>query len=312
MRPPRVTVVVPVHNAGAFLVPALDSALAQTFTDFEVVVVDDASSDGSDEVARRYAMAHPDRFTAICLTENVGVARARDLAIRRSRGGELIALLDHDDRWREDYLEHTVACLDRERAAGRRVGIVACNALLEQDGRIIDTFAERYGWTEHIDVDAMIQRNCILARAVFCREGYDAVGGFAAECLASDDYDLWFRLLEAGWEVATTRETVVIWRLHAASQSRDQRLMADGSIAVFERALARGALTRPQRRAVRRRLRHHRALRARALVHEAAVAGHPAAAAARAVRAAPHGAVAFAQSPSRWGEWLAPHRRSTP
>lgn len=311
MGPPRVTVVVPVHNAGAFLAPALDSVLAQTFPDWEAVVVDDASSDGSAEVVRRYADAHPGRITAVVLTENVGVARARDLAIRRSRGGELVALLDHDDRWREDYLAHMVGRLDAERAAGRRVGIVACNALLEHEDRILEeTFADRYGWTETIDIDAMIERNCILARALFLREAYDAVGGFAPECLASDDFDLWMRLLEAGWEVATTRETVVVWRLHAGSQSRNERLMAAGAAAAFSRAIARGALTPAQRRAARRRLRHSRALLGRALVREALADGRPAVAAWRAVAAAPRGLIAFAQAPSRWREWISLRDRS--
>ena len=311
MAAPRVTVVVPVHNAGAFLAPALDSVLAQTYRDLEVVVVDDASSDGSDGLIRAYAAAHPRWFRAVLLERNVGVAAARNAGIAASSGGELVALLDHDDRWHADYLERTVAAFDAARAAGRRVGIVACDALLEEDDRILgETYLDRHGRADRVDLDLMLRRNGIHARALFTREGYDAVGGFDPGCLASDDFDLWMRLLEAGWEVETLPEALVTWRLHPGSQSRDQRRMSEGAVAAYTRAIERGALSPAQCRAARRRVRHHRALLARARVHDARASGRPLAAAGGALRAAPYGVVAFVQAPSRWAEWLVPRHRS--
>jgi glycosyltransferase involved in cell wall biosynthesis len=300
---PRVVVAVPVHDGERFLATALASIAAQTYADWEAIVVDDASGDGGPDIAAGFAGRDP-RFRLIRLERNAGVAAARNAAIRASAGTELVALLDQDDAWAPGYLARSVALFDAARTAGRRPGIVACNARLSTaDGMLAETFAERFGWTDRIDLDAMIARNCVLARALFSRAAFEAVGGFAPECGAADDYDLWLRMLEAGYEVIATREPLVTYRLHAAAQSRDLGRMAESNLVAYRRALARGTLSPRQRRALRSRVRHHRALRERARVRAALAGRRPVRAGALALRAAPHGLVAFLQAPGRWGEW---------
>jgi glycosyltransferase involved in cell wall biosynthesis len=307
---PRVAIAVPVHDAEPFLEQALASILAQTYTSWEAIVVDDASTDASPEIAAAFARQHPHRIRAIRLGRNVGVAAARNAAIRAARRGDLVALLDHDDAWRSDYLARSVALFDGALAAGRRPGIVACNAWLHTPHGILpETFAERFGWIDPIDYDAMIERNCVLARALFSREAFEVVGGFAPECLAADDYDLWLRILEVGYEVITTPEPLVVYRLHAGAQSRDRRLMAESKLVTYRRALRRGALSPGQRRAVHFQMRHHRALRERAIVYAALADRRPLRAAAVAMRAAPYGLISFLQAPGRWREWMLPARR---
>ena len=300
----RVTVVVPTHNSGAHLTQAIESILAQGYADWEALIVDDASTDDTHEVALSFARRDP-RIRAVRLERNVGVAAARNVAIEASGGGELIALLDHDDHWRRDYLERSVAAHDGAVARGRPVGIVASDALIETpEGISGETYTDRFGWIEEIDYDAMIQRNCICARALFKRAAYDEVGGFSSDCPGYDDYDLWLRMLEAGYEVATVREPIAFYRVHPGAMSADQLLMAEGAIAAHRRALARGAIDRRRRRAVKARIRHHRALRQRALARSAAAEGRGLAALGRGLTAVPYGLVAFLQVPSRWGEWL--------
>jgi glycosyltransferase involved in cell wall biosynthesis len=297
MADPRVSVLVPVHNAGPFLAEALESVLAQSYPSWEAIVVDDASSDGSVEVARSYAARDP-RVRAVPLPANVGVAAARNAGAAVARGS-LLALLDQDDRWLPSYLSRCVAAFD---AAGPRVAVVACDAQLWQDGRPLgETYFDRFGRVSRVDLDVMMERNAVHARALVSREAFEAVGGFDPACLASDDFDLWMRLLEAGWSVETVPEALTVFRLHDASQSRDQRRMSEGTIAAYSRSIARGALTPGQRAAARRRVRHHRALLARERVRSAQ---GPLAVAASVSRAAPLGLVAFLQAPSRWGEWL--------
>jgi len=303
--PPRVTVAIPASNAEDFLGETLDSVLTQRYRDWEVVITDDASFDRTFDVAHRYAQEHPARIRVIRLDRMAGTATARNTAIAASGGGELIALLDHDDRWRPDYLEHMVSRYDNAVATGRRVGIVACNAVFDLPGGRSGTFDELSGWADPVTYAGMIERSTIFAGALFPRAVFEEVGGLAPECWGADDYDLWLRIIERGYDVVLTREPLVIYRQHEDNLSRNQLRMTEAAMCAYRRALERPYATAAQRRALRKRLRHYRALRARALVHDALIASRPLAALVLALRAAPVGLIAFLQEPRRWREWLA-------
>lgn len=106
---PRVSVVIPLYQTQAFICEALGSVLAQTYRDFEVIVVDDGSRDQGPDLARACA----DRRVRIITQENRGLAGARNTGIRHAHG-EIIALLDADDVWEPEKLALHVAHLDRE------------------------------------------------------------------------------------------------------------------------------------------------------------------------------------------------------
>jgi hypothetical protein len=112
---PTVSVVTIFLDAEPFLAEAIDSVLAQDFTDWELILVDDGSSDGSAETAQRYAMRHPQRIRYMqhpgCV--NRGVSASRNLGIAASRG-EFIAMLDADDVWLPGLLTHHMATLRRQ------------------------------------------------------------------------------------------------------------------------------------------------------------------------------------------------------
>ncbi len=100
---PMITVVMPNYNGQRFVEQAIDSVLQQTYRNFELIVVDDCSTDDSLKIVRRKA-AEDCRIRAIALEQNDGVANARNAGIKEARG-EYIALLDNDDLWVEDKLE---------------------------------------------------------------------------------------------------------------------------------------------------------------------------------------------------------------
>ncbi len=295
------SVVVPIYNGREHLAETVESVLAQSYRNWEAVLVDDASSDGSYELAADYAERSPERLKAIRLERNVGVVGARNAAIQAS-GGELVALLDHDDYWHESYLERLVGLYDGATETERRVGIVSCDALIHgPHGLTGERLSEIFAWTDQVDYDAMIRHNYVFARALFARRAYDEVGGFAAETAGSDDYDLWLRMIEAGYAVLAVREPLAVYRYHPGGLSRDRVLMSEAKLVVYRRALGRGFLTDRQRRIVKRRMRHFRAVRAQALLREAATARRPLRSVSAAARAAPLAVVAFVEQP---GEWL--------
>ena len=104
---PRVSVVIPAHNAAATVVESMRSALAQTVTAVELIVVDDGSTDGTASIVHRSQQDDP-RIALIRLDENVGLSGARNVGIHVARG-KWIALLDSDDVWLPEKLEHQLA-----------------------------------------------------------------------------------------------------------------------------------------------------------------------------------------------------------
>ncbi len=113
---PLVSVIVPVYNGERFLRAALDSALAQTCQDFEIIVIDDGSKDSSGAIADEYAARHPGKFIVIHQA-NGGLVVARNAGLAVARG-RYMALLDADDEWLPHHLAASIEVLASARRSG--------------------------------------------------------------------------------------------------------------------------------------------------------------------------------------------------
>src|SRR5579885_1878648 len=129
---PRVSVVMPVHNGARYLAEALESVFAQTFRDFEVIVVDDGSTDETPAILRGYG----DRL-AVISREQGGACAARNLGAERT-AAPYVAFLDHDDRWYPRKLEQQTAVLD---ARPEVVLVLSESDRMDEQGRLIQTRA---------------------------------------------------------------------------------------------------------------------------------------------------------------------------
>ena len=137
--PPRVAICVPAYAAERFLAEAVDSVLAQTETNWEMVIVDDASQDRSFEIAETYAASDP-RITAIRNPENLGAAASWAVAVAAT-GAPFVKLLCSDDAIRPDCLQRQLAVFEAD--TGGRIGLVAAQRqLIGEDGAVI---RERHG-----------------------------------------------------------------------------------------------------------------------------------------------------------------------
>lgn len=125
MARPRVSAICIFYNAERFLAEAIESVIAQSFDDFEFVLVDDGSSDRSSEIAKNYVRRYPERLRYVDFPghANRGMSAARNLGIRHSTG-QFIAFIDSDDRWRPDKLAEQVALIDSMPDAGVVCGTV--------------------------------------------------------------------------------------------------------------------------------------------------------------------------------------------
>ena len=251
---PRVSVIIPARNASATLAETLDSVIAQTCEDWEAIVADDASSDATAELASHY---HP-KVQCVRSPRNLGIGGARNLALTRS-SGELVALLDADDLWLAHYLERQLARYDRAVARGERVGIVCCDAyLFGPDGPREGTASQRIGWADPVTLTSLLRRNTICVSAILPREAIDQLGGFATDCLGTEDYDMWLRILESGRTVLAAREPLFRYRVGDTAVSTNVAGMARATQTVYRHALARGRLDLRQRAIARREMRLQR------------------------------------------------------
>ncbi|HVE12811.1 MAG TPA: glycosyltransferase [Elusimicrobiota bacterium] len=187
---PRISIVIPAYNAAPFIEKTLETVAAQTFRDFELLVVDDGSKDGTHEVVERFLR---DRSLAgACLRqENKKIAAARNHGNRAS-SGELVAFLDHDDLWLPSKLATCVAALD----ARPEIGLVCHAEEILSEGRVVRV--ARYGpWVEGMYERLLFKGNALSPSAVVVRRAHlQEVGGFREnpEFNTVEDYDLWMRL----------------------------------------------------------------------------------------------------------------------
>jgi glycosyltransferase involved in cell wall biosynthesis len=180
---PRVSVIMPVYNCAPFLREAVGSVLAQTFRDFELIVVDDASSDRSWEMLQ----ALPDkRVRRFRLEKNHGVTTARGYAVEHA-DCEYLAFLDADDIANPARLQIQVDCL-RSRA---NLGAVGSRAWILHSGRVRSTQLREPLKPDEVSA-TLLFRNCIVQSSVLMRR--NEWQPLRKNCEAASDYDLWARL----------------------------------------------------------------------------------------------------------------------
>jgi glycosyltransferase involved in cell wall biosynthesis len=296
---PRVSVIIPARNASATILETLDSVIAQTCESWEAIVADDDSSDGTAELVRGY---HP-RVKCIGSPHNLGIGGARNLALTCATG-ELVALLDADDVWLPEYLARQLASYDVAVARGERVGIVCCDTFeVDAHGTREQTFFERTGWRGPTTLTSLLRHNTIFISAIVPRTLVEELGGFATNCLGTEDYDMWLRILETGRTVLVTPEPLALYRRGDASVSANEAQMARATQTVYRQALRRGRLDSRQRAIARRELRLQRLIEiSREAERRRAETGRRSWGSF--ARAAPLSARVILERPGRWLHWL--------
>lgn len=225
---PKVSVIIPTYNAVDYLSETVDSVLQQTFTDWELIIVDDGSSDQTvDWIAARV----DPRIQLIC-QENQGVTVARNTGITKSCG-EYIAFLDHDDLWHPMKLEKQVRCLDESPSVGLvHTWMVSVDAQGKSTGRIMPSDAEGHVWTK------LLEKNTVASSSVMLRRTcLSVVGGFSTdrELYTVEDWEFWIRIA-AHYPFAVIKEPLLSWRQHANNGSKNWRLMKQAYRLVIEKA----------------------------------------------------------------------------
>ncbi len=208
---PRVTVVMLVYNAASFLKEAVSSILGQTFTDFELLIIDDGSTDGSDEILKTFSDS---RIRYIKNSNNEGIVASRNKGIVLSRT-EYIAMMDADDVSKKERLAKQVEYLDNN----KDVALIATRLIL-----IDDNGKEKGIWpedkenvsTENIK-HSLPSINCIGQSTVMIRKSSIEKYGYNSAHWHSEDWGLWLTLLSEGFILGKLDEVLVQYRVHSGS-----------------------------------------------------------------------------------------------
>jgi glycosyltransferase involved in cell wall biosynthesis len=207
---PKVSVIVPCFNLESYLPDALNSVLAQTFPDWECIIVDDGSKDNSCEVAKDY-IVKDSRFR-LFTQENAGVSFARNRGVRES-GGEYLLFLDADDILLPDYMAKAVAILDRDQS----IKVVSGQA--QQFGKGVHT---RKMTLPPFSMEQLIAQNCLYVTSFVRREVFDTAGGFCKDFpFGWEDWDFWLSALKEDGDAIVLPEIVFRYRQRKDSRNRD-------------------------------------------------------------------------------------------
>ena len=226
---PAVSIIMPAYNVAPYIGDAVRSALAQTFQDFELIVVDDGSKDATPEIVKE--LARHDPRVRLVKQANRGLAGARNTALRASRG-EYFALLDSDDVWEPQFLEAQLAILE----ARPEVDIVTGNGWY-LGGPHHAQLARPYPDDRPDPGLASILADewSVFIMSVIRRRVYTAIGPFDEDMRSNEDYDFWLRAALAGFAFARNDRPLGHYRVRSDSLSASDIRMLRGILHVYRK-----------------------------------------------------------------------------
>lgn len=210
----KVSVVIPVHNGEKYLAQAIESVLAQTYRDFELLIVDDGSTDGSRAIMDRHARR--DARIRILSQANRGVSAAGNLGFEEARGA-WVARLDADDIFLPDKLQSQIAFI-RQHPDVRIVGTLGY--FINRTGRVIGLVNSDGPFTR-TEFESMAGRGepvfFVHSSTLMHRQTVLALGGYREQFVQAEDVDLWLRMSEKGQLLLKMPQPLLLYRLHGES-----------------------------------------------------------------------------------------------
>jgi glycosyltransferase involved in cell wall biosynthesis len=245
---PLFSVVIPAFDAERTVEGTVRSVLAQTCSDFEVIVVDDGSRDGTGNLVRTIA----DSRVRLLRQENQGPAAARNLGVSNGQG-RLLSFLDADDLYMPEYLEAMAAALSTNPQAG-----IAYSSAWEFDERVRRVSRRDRSNEPPADpadlLSTLLEENFIPTMATIPRAVLDVAGSFDARLARSEDYELWLRIAAHGYGVAYVPRRLAVYRVRPGSLSSSPLAMLSGLREVYRIAAEEYGLTEPHRQLALRRV----------------------------------------------------------
>ena len=228
MSDPLVSIVTPVYNGSQYLSEAIESALAQTYKNFELLIVNDGSTDNSKSIISAYLSNPKIRYFE---QQNAGVAAARNLALRYANG-KYIGFLDQDDLWLPDKLSTQIEFLK----TNQEIAFVHSRQdYIQADGTPIADYPK--DWISDLHgkcFTELFRRNRIAVLTVLLRKSViDDIGFFNETVSRADDYELWLRICSK-YPLGFQDKKLALYRCHDTNASRDYIEMEQAELNALE------------------------------------------------------------------------------
>lgn len=206
---PLVSIIMPAYNTKAFITEAILSVQAQTLTDWELIVIDDGSTDGTQEIVAAFAQKDK-RILPVINEENMGTARTRNRGLECARG-QYVAFCDSDDVWHPEKLEKQVACI---RQTGADL-VYTSYAIVDSKGAKVSA---DYLVPEKVTYRVLLKENIIGCSTVLLTAELAKKFRFNTE-FYHEDYVLWLQILKEDYTAAGCKEVLTDWRYVENSRS---------------------------------------------------------------------------------------------
>lgn len=220
-KPPKVSVIIPTYNRAHLIGKAIKSVLNQTYKDFEVTVVDDGSTDNTEEIVKSFTDF---KIHYICHKHNRGASAARNTGIKASRG-EYIAFLDSDDEWLPEKLDKQMKTFNSESS---EVGVVYTGDYYvdEKDKKVKKVHIPRkegYIYEELLAGNYVGTPSALLVK----KECFTKAGLFDEDLPTSEDYDMWFRIAKY-YKFRYVKDLLVVCLIHNNQMTANSEIMIEG------------------------------------------------------------------------------------
>lgn len=217
---PKVSVIICTYNRANLLPTAIESVLVQSFQNFEIIIIDSASTDNTEEIMKPYEKNKKIRYYRS--NTDSGISSSRNKGVSLS-AGIYIAMLDSDDYWTDkEKLNKQVEILDKN----KEIGIVGSSMILvKKDGsKIKDVFCEMDDF--HIRKNMLIENQFNQSAVLFRKKAFEEAGGYDENLEVAEDYDLWLQVGKK-YRFANLKESTIAYMIHSEGISKiKKKLMA--------------------------------------------------------------------------------------
>lgn len=214
---PKVTIYITNHNYGEYIDEAIESVLGQTYKDYELIIIDDGSTDNSRDILKKYEKT---KNTKIIYQSNRGLSISNNIALQQAKG-EYIIRLDADDYFDKNALKILVSEFDNE-----NIGMVFGDwYITNQQGEVL-AIEKRHNFDQDVSLyDQPAHGACTMFRTKFLKE----IGGYDETISCQDGYELWFRFIE-NYEIRNINIPIFYYRKHGSSLTdKSERLLSTRS-----------------------------------------------------------------------------------